>query len=62
MGRRGAHAVPGHDDVRLIKHPQVLDEAEARHRHSPLQSTLRLPALIEQLVEQGSGASGSRGV
>jgi len=51
--------------MRLIKHPRVLDKAEARHRQSPLQSTLRLPALVEQFDEQGSAGRvrlGSEGV
>jgi hypothetical protein len=60
--RPGAHALPGRDEMRLIKHPRVLDKAEARHRQSPLLSTLRLPALVEQLVEQGFCVSGPLGL
>ena len=41
----------GHE-ARLLEHPQVLHDAEARHRQPPLERAQRLPVLLEQLVEQ----------
>jgi hypothetical protein len=43
---------PGRDQTRLLEHPQVLHDADARHRQRLLQRDERLPILLEQRVEQ----------
>ena len=41
-----------HDEAGLLEDPQVLHDAEARHRQTLLQRAQRLPVFLKQLVEQ----------
>ena len=49
---RGAKYAVLSDEARLLEHPEVLHDAEARHRQPRLQRAQRLPVRLEQLVEQ----------
>jgi hypothetical protein len=43
----------GHE-TRFLEHPEVLHDAEARHRQPLLERAECLPVLLEQLVEQAA--------
>ena len=45
-------APPGHDQAGVLELPQVLHDAEARHREPLLQRAERLPVRPEELIEQ----------
>jgi hypothetical protein len=47
-----AALAPGRDQVRLLQHPQVLHDSEARHRQPRLEGGQGLAVLLEQRVQQ----------
>ena len=40
------------DEARLLQHPQMLHDAEARHRQPLLERAEGLPVLLKQRIEQ----------